>query len=64
MSNEQHPLAGLGQQSPNQNAGLVWQPHGLGGGQWVNPQVVRLCDDDVERIARRVVALLRADRAS
>ena len=63
MSDEQHPLAGLGQQSQNQNAGLVWQPWAMGGGEWKNPEVVRLCDEDVERIARRVVALLREGKA-
>jgi hypothetical protein len=42
-----------------QQLGLVWQPHGMGGGEWINPQVVRLSDDDVERVARAVVRLLR-----
>lgn len=41
--------------------GLVWQSHGIGyGGQWVVPQTVRLCDEDVQRIAEAVVRLLEA----
>ena len=34
-----------------------WQ--GAGGGQWINPQVVRLSDEDVERVAHAVVRLLK-----
>jgi hypothetical protein len=43
--------------------GLVWQPYAMGGGQWVVPQVVRISDADVERIAVAVVRLIEAKRA-
>jgi hypothetical protein len=51
------------QSTQNQHAGmetqgLVWQPYAMGGGQWVAPQVVRISDADVERIAAEVVRLL------
>jgi hypothetical protein len=49
----------LGSYSPTQDhGGLVWQPYAMGGGQWVAPQVVRISDADVERIAAAVVRLL------
>lgn len=41
----------------------VWQAYALGGGRWVpQPLVPRLSDEDVERIARAVVRLLKAER--
>ena len=50
--------------SPNQQSmeaqGFVWQPHAMGGGEWVMPRVVRLSDADVERIAAAVVRLIKA----
>jgi hypothetical protein len=39
--------------------GLVWQPYAMGGGQWVEPQVVRLSEHDVARIADAVVRKLQ-----
>lgn len=40
----------------------VWQAYALGGGRWVpQPSAGRLSDEDVERIARAVVRLLKAE---
>lgn len=43
--------------------GMVWQDFAMGGGQWVRPSVVTLTDEDVERIARAVVRMLKAEGA-
>lgn len=43
-------------------AGYVWQPHALGGGEWKQPPIIRLCEADVERIAVAVVRKLKEEQ--
>jgi len=68
MSDDAKRYDFLGSQAPLpgndqlQDDGRVWQPWAMGGGQWINSQVVRLSDADIERIADTVIRKLKTRR--
>lgn len=57
--NEPQYAQGGGPVPRMEDMGFVWQPAAMGGGAWIMPQVVRISDADVERIAAAVVRMLK-----